>query len=234
MSDDWIVTFRRAEENEPEYTSDPRTILALPKDQRLDAIADIFRQLSSRYSAATASDDMKVAQDSAIEAVRVITALYPERDDEGHKLIAALLGALVAARSGSNRHILLRPGLRIAGTKRGLGATAISAGAVAAVWALEARGMSKLAARSRVAAMLTDQGYSLRKDDHGQPLPLTTSALRAWEEQPDRYPIVASWSPEYLRIIEEHIASQGLETVEQVAALLESLTPEFLKNHVAL
>jgi hypothetical protein len=91
VSDGIRVTFRRAEASEPQYTSDARTIWTLPKDQRLDAIADIFRQLSGRYADAVQRDDLKVAQEAAAAGIQVISGLFPERDDEGHKLIAALL-----------------------------------------------------------------------------------------------------------------------------------------------
>ena len=228
------VTFRRAENIDPTYTSNPETIWVLPENARADAIADIFRQAAVLYADAVALEDIKGAQEAAFPAISVIAGLFPDREDPAHKLIAALLGALVAARSGSNRHILLRPGLRISGTKRGLGAACIAAGAVAAANALEARGMTKRAARLRVAEMLNKQGYSRKRGDHGEPIPVTASAIRAWEERPDENPLVVAVGPEYRKNIEERIATQGLTTAEQVAKLLEGLTPEFLQNHIAL
>lgn len=228
------VTFRRAEKTEPTYTSDARTIWALPESARADAFADIFRQASVLYTEAVAIDDIKGAQEAAFAAISVIAGLFPDREDSAHKLIAAFLGALVAARSGSNRHILLRPGLRISGTKGGFGAACIAAGAVAAVNTLEARDMTKRAARLRVAEMLNKQGYSRKRGDHGEPIPVTGSAIRAWEERPDENPLVVALVPEYRQYIDERIASQGLTTAAQVAELLEGLTPEFLRNHIAL
>lgn len=234
MSDGIRVTFRRAAEAEPDYTSDARTIWALPESERADAVADIFRQAALLYADATACDDIKRAQEAAIPAISVIAGLFPDREDPAHKLIAALLGALVAARSGSNRHILLRPGRRISGTKGGFGAACIAAGAVAAAQTLEAYGMTKRAARLRVAKMLTAQGYSRKRDDHGAPIPVTASAIRAWEERPNENPLVVAIAPEYRQYINKRIFDQGLTTADQVAELLEGLTPEFLQNHIAL
>lgn len=228
------VTFRRAEQSDPTYTSDARTIWALPESARADAFADIFRQASVLYTEAVALDDMKGAQEAAFAAITVIAGLFPDREDPAHKLIAAFLGALVAARSGSNRHILLRPGLRISGTKGGFGAACIAAGAVAAAQTLEAYGMTKRAARQRVAKMLTAQGYSRKRDDHGAPKPVTASAIRAWEERPAENPLVVAIAPEYRQYIDKRISDQGLTTANQVAELLEGLTPEFLQNHIAL
>lgn len=233
MSDDIRVTFRRAEP-EPDYTSDPRTVWALPESERADAVADIFRQAAVLYADAAAHDDIKRAQEAAVPAISVIAGLFPDREDPAHKLIAALLGALVAARSGSNRHILLRPGLRISGTKGGFGAACIAAGAVAATQTLEAYGMTKRAARLRVAKMLNTQGYSRKRDDHGAPIPVTVSAIRAWEERPGENPLVVAIAPEYRQYIDKRISDQGLTTADQVAELLEGLTPEFLQNHIAL
>lgn len=234
MSDGIRVTFRRAAEAEPDYTSDPRTIWALPESERADAVADIFRQAAMLYADAAASDDIKRAQEAAIPAISIIAGLFPDREDPAHKLIAALLGALVAARSGSNRQILLRPGRRISGTKGGFGAACIAAGAVAAAQTLEAYGMTKRAARLRVAKMLTAQGYSRKRDDHGAPIPVTVSAIRAWEERPAENPLVVAIAPEYRQYIDKRISDQGLTTADQVAELLEGLTPEFLQNHIAL
>lgn len=228
------VTFRRAENIAPTYTSDPRTIWALPEEQRLAAFADIFRQASALYSDAVRRNDLMGAQDASIAGISVISGLFPDREDDAHKLLVALTGALVAARSGSNRHILLRPGRRISGTRGGYGAACIAAGAVAAVNTLEARGMTKRAARLRVAEMMQKQGYSRKHGDHGAAVPVTGSAIRAWEERTSENPIVVALAPEYRKYIEERITAQELVTAEQVAELLESLTPEFLQNHIAL
>lgn len=228
------VTFRRAEQSEPTYTSDARTIWALPESVRTDAFADIFRQASVLYTEAVALDDMKGAQEAAFTAISVIAGLFPDHEDPAHKLIVAFLGALVAARSGSNRHILLRPGLRISGTKGGLGAACIAAGAVAAAQTLEAYGMTKGAARLRVAKMFAAQGYSRKRDDHGTPKPVTASAIRSWMERPDANPLVVAIAPEYRKHIDKRISDLGLTTADQVAGLLESMTPEFLQNYIAL
>lgn len=228
------VTFRQAENIAPTYTSDPRTIWALPEKQRFAAFADIFRKASALYSDAVRHGNLKGAQDACFQGISVISGLFPDREDDAHKLLTALTGALVAARSGSNRHILLQPGLRIPGTKGGLGAACIAAGAVAAVNTLEARGMTKRAARLRVAAMLKKQQYSRKRGDHGTAVPVTQSAIRAWEERRIANPIVVALVPEYRKNIEERIAAQELETAEQVAELLENITAEFLQNHIAL
>lgn len=228
------VTFRQAQDIERSYTNDPRTIWALPDEQRLDAFADIFRQASALYADAVQRDDLKGAQEASLAGLSVIGGLFPDREDDAHKLLAALVGALVAARSGSTRHILLRSGLRISGTKGGYGAACIAAGAVAAVITLEARGMTKRAARLRVAEMLNKQGYSRKRGDHSAPVPVTESAIRAWEERTDQNPIVVALAPEYRKYIEQRITDKRLATAEQVGELLESLTPEFLQNHIAL
>lgn len=94
--------------------------------------------------------------------------------------------------------------------------------------------MTKRAARLRVAKMLNTQGYSRKRDDHGAPIPVTVSAIRAWEERPGENPLVVAIAPEYRQYIDKRISDQGLTTADQVAELLEGLTPEFLQNHIAL
>ena len=94
--------------------------------------------------------------------------------------------------------------------------------------------MTKRAARLRVAEMLNKQGYSRKRGDHGAPIPVTVSAIRAWEERPVENPLVVAIAPEYRKYIEERIVTQRLTTAEQVAELLKGLTPEFLQNHIAL
>lgn len=177
---------------------------------------------------------MKDAQEASILGLSALSGLFPDREDEAHKLLAAFAGALIAAWSGSNRHILLRPGRRISGTKGGFGAACIAAGAVAAVNTLEARGMTKRAARQRVAEMLNKQGYSRKRGEHGTALHVTISAMRAWEERATENPLVVALAPDYRKHIEKRIAAKNLVTAQEVAELLDELTPEFLKNHVAL
>lgn len=223
-----------ASTGDPEYTSNPETIWVLPEHERAHAIADIFRQAAVLYADAVSQDNVKAAQEVAIQAISVIAGLFPDREDPAHKLIAALLGALVAARSGSNRHALLRPGLRVPGTKGGFGAACIAAGGVAAVGALFDRGMSKQTARKTVAKILSDLGYSRKNGDHGEPLPVTASALRSWEERPGENPLVVAIAPRYREYIEERIAGQRFSTVDEVVGLIGSLAPEFLQNHIAL
>ena len=219
---------------EPHYSSDPRTIWALPENMRAAAVADIFRQASVMYHDASLTGDKKTAQDSALQAIAVIGGLFPDREDPAHHLIAGLQGALVAARSGSTAQILLQPGLRIAGTKKGLGAAAISAGAVAAVQILMARQMSGRAARKHVAQMLGKRGYSRKNGEHDQPTLITASAIRSWAENPERYPIVAKGASLYREYLEQRIAELNLETVEQIITFLDSLTDKFLMNHRAI
>jgi hypothetical protein len=105
---------------------------------------------------------------------------------------------------------------------------------VAAVGALFDRGMSKQKSRKAVAKILSNTGYSLRKGDHGEPLPVTASALRSWEERPDQNPLVAAMSPKNREYIEEQIAARGLTTAAEVVALLADLAPKFLADHIAL
>ncbi|WP_296679580.1 hypothetical protein [Novosphingobium sp.] len=184
----YVATWGPAKEPkpvDPDYTSAPKTIWALAEDERCEAVKDIFRQASEKYIEAVARDDAKSAQEYAATAIGVIAGLFPDTKDPSHRLIISLIAANVAARSGSKEHILLRSGARIPGTKGGYNVAAIAAAGVAAVLFLANRGMTKNAARKKVASILSDHGLSRRRGEHGESIPVTASAIRAWEEKPD-------------------------------------------------
>lgn len=232
----YVVTWGPAkapEPAEPEYTSDPKTIWALPESQRCDAVKDIFRQASEKYLEAVESDDAKSAQQWSVTAINAISGLFPDTKDPSHRLIISLIAASIAARSGSNDHILLRPGARVPGTKSGFNIAAIAAAGVAAVWFLENKGMSKHAARKGVASILANHGLSRRRGEHGEPKPLTASAIRAWEEKPDDFPVVAVLAPGYHEHLEREALSRGLTTVDQALALVREQAAEHLPTMFA-
>lgn len=217
----------------PEYTAEPKTIWALPEGDRCDAVKDIFRQAAEKYLEAVQRDDAKAAQEFAITAIRVLSGLFSDTEDPSHRLILSLVAASVAARSGSKDHILLRPGARIPGTKGGYAMATIAAAAVAAVAVLQNKGMSKNAARKAVASILAEHGLSRKRDEHGGQIPITASAIRAWEERPNDYPIVAEAAPEYLKSLEREILARGLSTANETLVFLREQADQHFPTMLA-
>ncbi|MBH0113202.1 hypothetical protein I5E68_09615 [Novosphingobium sp. YJ-S2-02] len=217
----YVITWgKAAKATKANYTSEPKTIWALPEGQRCDAVKDIFRQASEKYLEAVKSDDAKSAQQWSVTAINAISGLFPDTKDPAHRLIISLIAASVAARSGSNDHILLRPGARVPGTKSGLNIAIMAAAGVAAVWFLENKGMSKNAARKAVASILSKNGLSRRRGEYGEPKPLTASAIRAWEEKPDHYPLVLTIAPGYHETLEREASARGLLSTEEALTFL--------------
>lgn len=233
---EYVVTWGPAkapELAEPEYTSEPKTIWALPENERCDAVKDIFRQASEKFLEAVSRDDAKSAQQWSVTAINAIAGLFPDTKDPAHRLIISLIAMSIKARSGAKDHILLRPGARVPGTKGGLGIAAISAAAVAAVLFLENWKLSKNAARKEVASILADNGLSRRSGAHGEPIPVTASAIRGWEEKPDDYPLVAAYWPGYLDSLEREAIAKGVETLEEAKAFLREQAAEHLPTMFA-
>ncbi|TRD10910.1 hypothetical protein FGU71_02905 [Erythrobacter insulae] len=114
------------------------------------------------------------------------------------------------------------------GTKGGFNIAAIAAAGVAAVWFLENKGMSKNAARKKVASILAYHGVSRRRGDHGEPKSVTASAIRGWEERPDDYPVVAAIAPGYHETLEREGLDRGLQTIDEALAFLREQANEHL------
>lgn len=217
----------------PYYTSDPRTIWALPEDERCEAVKDVFRQASLKFSEAAKTDDAKSAQRWSVTAINAIAGLFPDSTDPAHRLIISLMAASVAARSGSYTHILLRSGARVPGTKGGFNIAVAGAAAVAAVSFLQAHGMSKNSARKEVARILAEHGVSRRRSEHGEPIPVTASAIRAWEENPESYPVAAAVSPDYRKTLELEALARGIRTADEALAFLREQADEHLPTILA-
>jgi len=170
-------------------TSDPATIWPLPEDVRCKVVADLIRKNSEIFYAEAIRGNTKIAQESAQRAISAIAGLFPDPNDPAHILLLSLAGVFWNARSGNYDHILLKSGSRIDGTKGGFGHVYVGAFAVSAVKLLSGRGMSETKARTEVAKILADLGYSRKTDDHGQPMPLTASAVRRWYKDEEKYPM---------------------------------------------
>lgn len=220
--------------SDSQYTGEPETIWALPEEEQCNAVKDIFRQSSKDYLEAVDRDDAKSAQEFAVKAISVISGLFPDTNDPSHRLIISLIAANVNARSGSNNHILLRPGARVPGTKGGFHLSAVRAAAVAAVNFLVDKGLTRNAARKAVVEILADHNFSRRRDDHDQPLPVTTSAIRRWEEEPENFPIVAAVWPGYLEELACEALARRVQTADEAKAFLIELAAEHLSTMFAL
>lgn len=230
-------------EDEPEgwrYTANPQTIWALPEQYRVMAVTEMFRRLARDYSDAVERDDAKAAQKAAAGAIHVVAGLFSDGSDPAHHLIHSIVGAIVAARNGSienrensDRHILLRAGARVPGTRAGYGDAHVKGFAVAASMVLRKRGMSKLAARKKVAEILAGLGYSLRQDEEHQPKPVTWSAIRSWEENPEAHPIPAKDAPAMAATIEGDIVKNGLSTIAEIIGLIADHARAFVPRALA-
>lgn len=225
-------------ENEPggwQYTSNPQTIWALPEELRAQAVTDMFSRLAGDYLSAVERDNPKAAQEAAAGAINVVAGLFPSRDDPAHHLIHSIVGAIVAARSGGKpRHILLRPGSRVAGTRAGYGDAMVKAFAVAAARVLVAHGRSDEDARSEIADLLWKHlKYSFRSGEHGEPKRVTQWAIRRWEEEKENNPIPAAVAPGIQASIEHDIVANGLSTLQGVSGLIADHAAEFLPIAIA-
>lgn len=169
---------------------DPQTIWALPEEVRPAAVTALVTRCAEDFQRAVREDEAGAAQDAAIYALASIAGLFPNPEDAPHDLLQSVISMITSAKSGRSEHILARSTVPICGTKRGFGHAYVGGYALSAVNVLVSRWLlSERSARKRVARMLANVGYSLRKGEHEKPKPITDSAIRNWRERADQYPL---------------------------------------------
>jgi len=205
----------------PELFYEPSAIWALEEHYRLEAVIARVRDHASDFREATYQKNSDAAQDCVIGALAAIAGLFPPDDEVTHELLLSIVGVLMGAKVGRTDHILLKRTDSIPGIKRGFGHTNVAGFAIAAFIILTKQGLlSDRAARQHVAKWLSDAGLSLRNGDHGEPIPVTESAVREWFDYPEKFPIAHAIAADMRRIFERHFAANSCTTLAELSSYL--------------
>lgn len=198
-------------------SSDPRSVWSLPEHERPNAVIEILKACAREFNDAVKRDSSGDAQDMAIHALASVAGLFPDPNDDVHKMLQSLIGVFHAAKWGGHRHILLRASSPIVGTKKGYGHAILGGFAISAVKVLiEGSAMSGREARKTVAQILADAGCSLKTGDHGAERPITDSAIRNWVEQPDNFPAQHVYAAEMVDIHAGNLKRRAATTTNEV------------------
>jgi hypothetical protein len=209
----------------------PHSIWALDGDERPAAVIAQFKYCAGQFHDAVRRDDAATAQELAIYALALVAGLFPDPNDEAHLLLQSLVSMIVAAKAGRSEHILMKSGSPILGTKRGFGHAYIGGFAISAVRALTDRGlMSDRQARERVAQLLSELGYSLRKGDHQEAKLMTDSAIRNWRDNPEDYPLHNEIAADMVSIHDQNLSGRNADTLEEVLSYLADQAREALHH----
>lgn len=203
------------------------------EEYRPASVLAVFSEYAALYQTDARAGRVKGAQEAAYGAIGTLAAAFPDPNDPAHKLIIGLLDAIVAARSGSTDHILLRSGARVPGTKQGLAHQDIAAFALAGVGVLRNHGASALRARKMVAAILTECGFATRSGDHGERKPITDSALRNWEDNHDDFPVAHCIAEPRKKMIEGDVVANGLKSLTEIEGLIREHAVAFVPQRLA-
>lgn len=198
-------------------TSDPRTIWSLEEHERPKAVIQTLQTCAREFNDAVDKDNAGDAQDMAIHALATFAGLFPDPNDDVHKMLRSLVGVFHAAKWGGRQHMLLRASSPIMGTKKGYGHAILGGFAISAVRVLtEGGAMSGREARKTIAQMLADAGCSLKTGDHGAEKPITNGAIRNWIEKPDSYPTQQLYAAEMADVHTANLKRRAATTTDQV------------------
>lgn len=198
-------------------SSDPRTIWTLDEHERPAAVIALLQRCALEFDDAVKRDDAGDAQDLAIQALASVAGLFSDTSDNVHKMLQSLIGVFLAAKQGSHQHLLLRATRPIAGTKKGYGHAILGGFAISAVNSLiQMEGLSGREARKIIAQMLASAGCSLKSGDHGEPKPITGSALRSWIENPNAFPSQHKIAEGMMEIHADNLKRRNACTTDQV------------------
>lgn len=201
--------------------SEPRTIWSLEEHERPKAVIQILTTCAREFNDAVGSDNAGDAQDMAIHALAAVAGLFPDPNDDVHKMLQSLVGVFHAAKWGGRQHILLRTSSPLMGTKKGYGHAILGGFAISAVRVLtEGGAMSGREARKTIAQMLADAGCSLKTGDHGLEKPITSGAIRNWIENPDSYPTQQLYAAEMADVHKANLKRRGATTTDQIIEYL--------------
>jgi len=210
---------------------EPHTIWALAERERPAAVIALFKQCAGQFREAVDRDDGGAAQDMAMYALTSVAGLFPDPNDDAHLLLQSLVGMIAAAKAGRAEHILMRSTSPIIGTKRGLGHAYVGGFAISAVEVLTSRKLlSDRAARMRVAELLADLGYSLRRGDHQETKPITDSAIRNWRDNPENYPLHNAIAADMASTHNENLKRGNAATLDDLLSYLHTQAEEALQH----
>lgn len=198
-------------------SSDPRSVWSLEEHERPGAVIEVLKACAREFNDAVKRDNAGDAQDLAIHALSSVAGLFPDPNDDVHKMLQSLVGVFHAAKWGGHQHLLLRASSPIAGTKKGYGHAIMGGFAISAVRVLtEGWAMSGREARKTIAQILADAGCSLKTGDHGAEKSITSSAIRNWVEQPDNFPAQHVYAAEMAHIHTGNLKRRAATTTDQV------------------
>lgn len=200
-------------------TCEPHTIWQLGDNERPVAVIGLVQECARQFSNAVQRTDSGAAQDYAIAALTAFGGLFPDLNDDAHKLLSSLTGMLVDAKTGRTKHILLRTSKPIRGAWRSSAHAYVAGFALSAVEVFTTRRLASVrSARIQVAQLLADQGYSLRVGDHQMPKPISASAIRNWSENPDihglPHAIAADMAPIHAINLDQRSAKGKAEVID--------------------
>ncbi|MDE8651437.1 hypothetical protein, partial [Novosphingobium album (ex Liu et al. 2023)] len=196
--------------------SDPRTIWGLEEHERPAAVIALLQNCAREFTDAVRRDDAGDAQDMVIHALASVAGLFPDPNDNVHKMLQSLIGVFHAAKWGGHKHLLLRATRPIIGTKKGYGHVVLGGFAISAVKILtEVGSMSGREARKVIAEILADAGCSLKTADHGEAKPITGTAIRNWIEMPESFPAQNEIAADMADIHAANLRQRGAVTKDQ-------------------
>lgn len=219
---------------------DPQTIWALDEPERISTVRELTKACAQSFRDAAHKNDAAAAQDYAIAALSTMAGLFPpEAGNEGNEaaniMLHSLIGMIAGAKGGRTDHLLLQSTRPITtGTKRGSGHALVGAFAISAVNLLTDKGMSAKKAREEVAKVLAESGMSLRSGDHGQPTPITASAIRNWCDKPEDYPLQHANAERMAETHASNLAGRQASTQDGVLAYLRDMAPQIVRDSRAL
>jgi hypothetical protein len=90
--------------------------------------------------------------------------------------------------------------------------------------------LSDRQARTRVAELLADVGYSLRKGDHQESKRITGSAIRNWRDKSEQYPLHNEIVKDMIAIHTSNLARRSASTLDDVLAYFRHQAGEAVRH----
>lgn len=202
------------------------------EEDRFSAVISKFRDCGSLFRSACDSHDAPLAQEAAIAGLWVVSRLFSSDDADAHSLILSMIGTIVGAKWGRTDHVLLQATCPIEGTRKGLGHAYLAGFAISACRILTAQGYSSRASRRLVAKLLADCGCSLSNGEHGEPLPISAGAIRAWCDGDVQ--LHREIADDLVRIHSEALRLRGQVAPDAVVAYLREQSRMVLREYPAI
>lgn len=185
-----------------------------------ELVVESVRFCAEAFFQAERDGDVAAAQDAWMMALTYFAGLFPDPSDPVHHLLTTALAMSIDIREGVGTgkqfqrtipNILLRSSPTGEGWKKGYFHNEHVAFMLAAAEiALEA-GIYKneTAANKGIAQMMADLGYSLQNDEHGQPRPISSSAIYRWKIEMHDRPVIRAIVVKTKQIHTTNLSNRG-------------------------